>query len=171
MVNFRILEEGDRDAWFEVLHSGYQTLKGYPISFEAMDAGREEAYGWFAENPTYGLFKDGKLVSSVTLRMPWGKKPGPKNLPHIGWFVTHKEAQGKGYAKLLFRNLEDEVLKRQLRLPAVTLGTAKEHPWLVDFYRSIGFEELETVQLAGKKHHTVFLEKKIDYGENKETEE
>lgn len=156
------------EAWFEVLHEGYQVLKEYPISFEAIGAQRDEAFTWFIKNPSYGLFVDGRLVSAVTLRMPWGPKPGPKNLPHIGWFVTDAKEQGKGYAKLLFHNLEEQVLKKQLRLPAVTLGTAKEHPWLPAFYRSIGFEELKTVQLPGKQHHTIYMEKKLRYEEKEE---
>lgn len=158
-----MLEEDDKDAWFEVLHEGYQVLKGYPVSFEAIDAKKDQALTWFAENPSYGLFVDGRLASSVTLRMPWGTKPGPENLPHIGWFVTDPKEQGKGYAKQLFGNLEEQVLKKQLRLPAVTLGTAKEHPWLPAFYHSIGFEDLKVVQLPGKQHHTLFMKKKLNY--------
>ena len=159
---FRILEEGDMDAWFEVLKEGYKDLKDLPISFEAIHATKQEAAEWFETTPFYGLFKGDRLAASVGIRMPWGPKPGPKGLPHIGWVVTHPDFKGTGCAKRLLQHLEKEVLIKQLRAPGVTLGTAKEHPWLTDMYQSFGFVPFKTVQLNGKLHHTVFMEKKLE---------
>lgn len=158
---FRLLKEEEFDEWFTVLKSGYAALKDYPISFESIHATKEQAAVWFGEIPFYGLFEDGRLAASVGVRYPWGAKPGPKGVPHIGWVVTHPDFQGKGLAKKVLSKLEQEVLIRELHTPSVTLGTAKEHPWLVSMYESFGYVPFKTVHLPGKLHHTVFMEKKL----------
>lgn len=161
MTECRRLLETEGEVWYDVLTAGYASLRGLPISFEAIEAGRDEALEWFSENPAYGLFEDGELISVVSLRMPWGPKPGPEKYPHIGYVATRPDKKKKGYARKLFHYLEEEVLKKELRSPAVTLGTAESHPWLVSMYRSMGFEELRTVQLPGKVHRTVFMIKHL----------
>lgn len=91
--------------------------------------------------------------------MPWVKKPGPYGVPHLGWVSTRPEEKHKGYARKLFFLLEEQVLKEELRTPAVTLGTAAEHPWLVKMYESWGFETVETKTLPGNSHQTVYMKK------------
>ena len=47
------------------------------------------------------------------------------------------------------------------RMPAVTLGTAAEHPWLAKMYEDFGFKEYKRVQLPGKVHTTIFFKKTL----------
>lgn len=163
---FRLLTAEDFDAWFKVLKGGYATLKDLPISFESINATREDAAVWFGEIPFYGLFEGERLVASVGVRYPWGAKPGPEPLPHIGWVVTDPELQGHGYARKVLAHLEQEVLIPVLHVPAVTLGTAQEHPWLVSWYESQGFRPFRITQLPGKVHHTVFMRKVLEESAN-----
>ena len=57
--------------------------------------------------------------------------------------------------------VEEEVLKKQLKAPFVTLGTANTHPWLKDMYLHLGFHIIGEKQLPGKKHKTIFLQKDL----------
>lgn len=57
--------------------------------------------------------------------------------------------------------IETAILRDQLKSPLVTLGTADTHPWLKDMYLSMGFNITKVTQLPGKKHHTIYFEKKI----------
>ena len=75
----------------------------------------------------------------------------------MGLHKTGREAHG--YARKLFFLLEEQILKEELRTPAVTLGTAAEHPWLVKMYESWGFETVETKTLPGNSHQTVYMKK------------
>lgn len=159
MEYFRMLTTADIDAYYHILHRGYQSDRKYPISFAAMDATKEEEYTWLQEEPTYGLFADTILVSAITLRMPWSKKPGPKIAPHIGQFVTDPDYKHQGYAKKLLRLTEQEILIKQLKAPLVTLGTASTHPWLHIMYEKMGFVQFDDVQLPHKKHRTLYFEK------------
>ena len=156
MMTYRELGEDDLDVYYRVLHEGYQTDKKYPISFSAITATREQERSWLAHNPTYGLFDGDVLVSALSLRMPWGPNPGPEGVPHIGQVVMHK-----GYASRLIGLVTEEVLKQQLKVPFVTLGTATSHPWLRKMYEKLGFRAFREVQLPGKQHRTVYLRKDL----------
>ena len=46
MATYRELGEPDLDAYYRILHEGYQTDKKYPISFAAMTATREQERAW-----------------------------------------------------------------------------------------------------------------------------
>lgn len=159
METMRLLTEKDAAAYYEVIHTGYAATKAYPISFAAADATEEDERRWLLAHPTYGLFDAGGLVSAITLRMPWGEKPGPRGVPHLGQVATREDRKGEGFSKKLFFMIERKILRESLRAPAVTLGTAAEHPWLCAMYESWGFAAYDTVQLPGKKHHTVYMEK------------
>ena len=158
---YRQLQEEDAAEYYDVLHRSYQTDRQYPISFSAIDATLEDEIRWLQQEPTYGLFVEGKLISAISLRMPWGGQPGPKALPHIGQFITDPDFTHQGYAKKLLHWVEEEVLKKQLKAPAVTLGTADTHPWLKTMYLHLGFRIIGERQLPGKKHKTIYFQKDV----------
>lgn len=153
------LTVNDIDAYYQVLHEGYQSDRSYAISFAAMDATREDTMHWLTSVPTYGWLQKRVLISAISLRMPWGPFPGPKKVPHIGQFVTRPDYKHQGYAKRLLEEVEKKVLREELKAPAVTLGTAENHPWLEAMYKSFGFVPYNSVQLPHKKHRTVYMEK------------
>lgn len=158
---YRQLQEEDAEEYYDVLHRSYQTDRQYPISFSAMDATLEDEILWLRQEPTYGLFAEGKLVSAISLRMPWGSHPGPKIAPHIGQFITDPQRAHQGYARKLLAWVEQEILKKQLKAPFVTLGTADAHPWLKEMYLHLGFRIIGEKQLPGKKHKTIYFQKDV----------
>lgn len=160
-ITYRQLTKDDGAAYFKVLVEGYASNLEMGVDFSASHMTEAEATDWVAEHPTYGLFVDGELASSITLRMPWGPNPGPREFPHIGHFVTSPRFKKQGYAKKILAWVETAVLRDQLKSPLVTLGTADTHPWLKDMYLSMGFTITKVTQLPGKKHHTIYFEKKI----------
>lgn len=161
MAYARQLTVADAPEYYDVLHRSYQMDRPYPISFSAMDATLEDEKKWLAETPTYGWFENDRLISAISLRMPWGNHPGPKVAPHIGQFITDPDYAHQGYAKKMLHWVEEEVLKKQLKAPFVTLGTANTHPWLKDMYLHLGFHVIGEKQLPGKKHKTIFLQKEL----------
>ncbi|MGT2929800.1 GNAT family N-acetyltransferase [Streptococcus dentasini] len=103
----------------------------------------------------------GRIIASTAVRFPWSKNPGPYCLPHLGWIATLPAYQNQGLAKSLVMDVIDHYLSRQFRAPAVTLGTAKEHPWLIEAYERMGFTYLDEKQLFSD-HKTVYLIKILD---------
>lgn len=39
--------------------------------------------------------EDGRIIATITLRMPWGKQPGPYGVPHIWWFAVDPDTGKK----------------------------------------------------------------------------
>ena len=74
---FRLLTIADGESYAALVHEAYQADGALGIDFAAVHLPKEKIVQGLSENPTYGLFIDGKLVSAMTLRMPWGPKPGP----------------------------------------------------------------------------------------------
>ena len=137
-----------------------KAIKDFPITFDAIDFTEEESKEWIETYPVYGLYIDGQLVSSITFCMPWVKYSTPDKFPHIAHFVTAPAFKGKGYARETLGYAE-ELLKTQFKTPAVTLGTAKEHPWLPKMYESFGFKAYDKVHFRGKQHTTVLFKKDL----------
>jgi GNAT superfamily N-acetyltransferase len=159
-MSLRLLTKADLESYHSVLHHGYQQTKEFPISFEAADYSKEDSLKWLEAHPTYGWL-DEELTSVLSLRMPWGAEPGPYGVPHIGHFTTHPNYSGKGYGRQLYQQVEQEILKKQLRTPFVTLGTAASHPWLNEMYQRFGFHEIARKQLTGKQHITIYYQKDL----------
>ena len=65
------------------------------------------------------------------------------------------------YARKLLAWVEQEILKKQLKAPFVTLGTADAHPWLKEMYLHLGFRIIGEKQLPGKKHKTIYFQKDV----------
>ena len=160
MKEFRQLTVEDTAEYHKVLIDGYAAIKDFPITFDAIDFTEEESKEWIETYPVYGLYIDGQLVSSITFCMPWGKYSTPDKFPHIAHFVTAPAFKGKGYARETLGYAE-ELLKTQFKTPAVTLGTAKEHPWLPKMYESFGFKAYDQVHFRGKQHTTVLFKKDL----------
>lgn len=160
MKEFRQLTSADVSEYHDVLIAGYAANKDYPISFDATNFTLQESEEWVETYPVYGLFVDGALVSSITLRMPWVRHSTPDVYPHIAHFVTAPEHKGKGYAREMLGLIED-LLRNVYKTPYVTLGTAAEHPWLPKMYESFGFEEFDRERFADKLHTTIFFKKAL----------
>ena len=78
---FRQLTAADGVAYGNLVVNGYAANDQYGFAFAARHLTLDEAIDWVKSNPVYGLFVDGELVSSITLRMPWGPNPGPRPVP------------------------------------------------------------------------------------------
>ena len=160
MKEFRQLTVADTAEYHKVLIDGYAAIKDYPITFDAIDFTEEESKEWIENYPVYGLYIDGQLVSSITFCMPWVKYSTPDKYPHIAHFVTAPAFKGKGYARETLGYAE-ELLKEHFKTHTVTLGTAKEHPWLPKMYESFGFTAYDKVHFRGKQHTTILFKKEL----------
>ena len=91
---YRLLNVNDGHEYAALVHDAYQADGELGIDFAAVTLPEEKLIRGLILNPTYGLFIEGRLVSAITLRMPWVKKPGPYGVPHLGWVSTRPEEKG-----------------------------------------------------------------------------
>ena len=160
-LEFRQVREDEVDTYQALVHAAYAPTLTMGIKFDAATADKEKTLQHLRSHGVYALYADGIMVSTVTLRYPWGPLPGPFGLPHIGWFAAHPDYPGKQYGRLVQERLEQDILLGQLRVPAVSLGTAINHPWLIEMYKKRGFQLMHTTDL-GKGHITQYMKKVLD---------
>lgn len=161
-MNFRLISCSDIPAYQQLLHRSYQATSQLGIHFAAATVESEEIVHHIDSNAVYIIEKDNKLISTLSIRFPWGNNPGPYGLPHLGWFATDPIYKGQGYGNALWDWVEKEVLINQLKLPAVTLGTAANHPWLANIYRKKGYQQIGQVNLTSD-HTTLYFEKILNH--------
>lgn len=158
---FRQVTLEDDAAFLALALAAFEPIRQLGINFSAAHADLDMVRRHIASHGVYVMEKGGRMVSSFSIRYPWGPEPGPYGLPHLGWFATHPDYKHQGFGRRMMQWLEEDVLKGQLKAPAVSLGTAQNHPWLIDMYKHYGFREVELANL-GKGHMTVFMEKVLD---------
>ncbi|QBQ63060.1 GNAT family N-acetyltransferase [Actinobacillus indolicus] len=160
-MEFREITLQEEEIYQQLLHTAYKPVVELGIHFAASNMTLSDIRRHLESNLVYGLFVEGKLVSSVSLRLPWGNNPGPFGVPHIGLFATNPTYKKQGYALKLLIWLEEAILKKQLKVPFVTLGTAENHPWLSQFYINQGFSEIGRANLTDD-HTTIYFRKVIN---------
>ncbi len=159
--HFRQLTLNDCDAFLALTLKAYEPIRQLGIHFDAATADRERASLHLQNHGVYALFLDEQMVSTATVRYPWGPLPGPFGLPHIGWFATHPDYKGQQLGKKMLSSLEHTVLDQQLKAPAVSLGTAESHPWLAEMYQRFGYQVVSKADL-GKGHITLYMKKVLN---------
>jgi GNAT superfamily N-acetyltransferase len=157
-VKIREILPCDAESYRELLHDAYSGTERYGIHFEAQTADLDTVRSYIASDLIYVLLEDGNFASSIIVRLPWGRKPGPGPFPHLGRFATAGRFKNRGLGRQIFEWLEQNILVRMLKAPACTLGTADNHPWLLDLYKRYGFYEICRKNIT-PDHTTVFLQK------------
>ena len=157
---FRPLAEKDIEIFQRFLVSAYAEDLKFGIRFQAAFATVEDIRNHLADNPCYVLEQDGEIISSCSLRMPWGTNPGPDVFPHLGWVSTHPGYKRRCFGSKMLYWVEQEILIKQFKAPAVTLGTAEEHPWLITMYEKRGYVAYLKRRLR-EDHITVYMKKTL----------
>ena len=157
-----LLGEDRLTEYRTLLHTAYAQNARHGVHFAAASVSVEQVRRHLRENLAYGLDgEDGRLLGSVSLRLPWGPNPGHLGLPHIGWLAADPDRAPRGTGIGLLEALVEQVLRPQLHAPAVSLGTAAEHPWLGAYYQRLGFSPVGSADL-GLGHITDFYVRPLD---------
>lgn len=144
-----------------LLHRTYQADTTIGIHFAAATISKTDVIKHLQSTPTFGLIENGQLLSTVSVRLPWSQNPGPYQLPHLGWIATLPEVLHTGHAKSLLGWVEQHFLQEDLKVPAATLGTAYEHPWLKKAYIKLGYQPIAILRKF-PDHRTVYFLKQFD---------
>jgi GNAT superfamily N-acetyltransferase len=155
-IRLAVLE--DAPELLTLVLKAYEPIRKLGINFAAATADIELVRQHIINNMCYVMEQNGKLKATIALRMPWGINPGPCGFPHIGWFAVNPDITRKNVGSSLLKWVEESVVRDTLKSPAVTLGTAENHPWLVDMYERRGYRKIGTADL-GRGHITVYLRK------------
>jgi GNAT superfamily N-acetyltransferase len=163
----RPVREDEVDGLTDLLHRAYAADEQLGVHFGAATVTPDQVLTHLRGNLAYALVDDDPatgMLATASLRLPWGPNPGPVGLPHAGWLAKDPDAPasaGHGLGRQALSLLEDQVARAQLHAPALTLGTAQDHPWLGDYYRSLGYRRIGSRDL-GLGHITDYYLKPLD---------
>ncbi|MES5935904.1 MULTISPECIES: GNAT family N-acetyltransferase [Mammaliicoccus] len=141
----------DTKALKELMFLAYEPIRTLGINFQSANPTIEFITKNLEENLCYVLEINNEIVSTISLRMPWSNNPGPYYFPHIWWFATSPKYKNKHFGSKLLTYVEQNILLNELNSPAVTLGTASNHPWLSNMYLNKGYQKFGKQDL--KKGH------------------
>ncbi|MFD1953060.1 GNAT family N-acetyltransferase [Paenibacillus thailandensis] len=134
----------DAERLREVIHEAYALIRELKLHWPAANAGLAQIRDNIAQNECYVLEVNGTIVATITLSKT-DQITKETGLPFVKWFAVHPSEQGKGYGDKLLTWMEQSVIRDKLGAPAVTLGTAEKHPWLLPMYKRRGYESIRTV--------------------------
>lgn len=146
----------------DLTYRAYEPIRQLNINFKAANPTTELVTENLTENQCFILLDGETIISTVSVRMPWSKNPGPYGLPHIWWFATSPTSGKRGAGSYLLNYVEQEIILKEWHSPAVSLGTARNHPWLIDMYIRKDYVSLGSRD-SGMGHTTQFMVKVLDH--------
>ena len=157
---FRRIHPDEVLAYQKLVQSAYQNGAQPGVHFEALAAPTERFALHLEQNVAWGYEVDGELITSASIRFPWGPNPGPYGLPHLGWVATDPRYARQGWSQRVIDAVET-LLRDELHCPALSLGTATSHPWLSTCYTGLGFRPAGQADL-GLGHITAYFIKPLN---------
>ncbi|EHJ07299.1 GNAT family N-acetyltransferase [Staphylococcus simiae] len=140
-TNIRIATVEDAPALHQLMHDAFTPLRELGIDWPSVNADLQAVEDNIMNNTTFVLEIDQNIVSTITVRYPWGSVRTISGYPFVWWFATNPQYDGQGYGSQLLKYVEETFLRDTLKAAAVTLGTsARLHPWLLSIYEKRGYE-------------------------------
>lgn len=96
---YRLAVERDAEQLLELTLRAYEPIRKLGIRFAAAHADLDLVLKNIRENACYVMEEDGRIIATITLRMPWGKQPGPYGVPHIWWFAVDPDTEKRNRNK------------------------------------------------------------------------
>lgn len=141
----RIATKADAPAFLELIQQSFQEVKDYGIDWPSTNATLESVIENIETGIALALERDGRLISTITVRQPWEHETPISRYPFLWWFATADDLKGQGIGKKFIQQVEEEFLIKVLKAPAYVIGTSgRKHPWLLDMYLRNGYQVLTT---------------------------
>ena len=160
-MSFRRASLDDLHAYRELVHSAYAVDERVGVHFGAYSASDADVLEHLLTQPTWLRVDGPTLLSAASVRLPWSDSPGPWGIPHLSWIATAPSHQREGHARAMVEHVQTELRQADLGIPALSLGTAREHPWRGHMYSTMGFRYVMDVDL-GLGHITQYYVLPLD---------
>ncbi|MFT8459618.1 MAG: GNAT family N-acetyltransferase [Liquorilactobacillus ghanensis] len=153
--------EKDSEALFNLLHEAHKSNNKIGIHFETAEVEKNIVREHIQTVPTFAYKnQEGELISTISIELPWSANYELLVFPHIKWFATSPKYKNRGWGKKLINQVIRDYVNCSLASPAVTIDTAINHPWLREFYMSLGFIPLKKLKLV-KDHDSIYMIKML----------
>ncbi|MDK2599743.1 GNAT family N-acetyltransferase [Bacillus stercoris] len=156
---YRLAVERDAEQLLELTLRAYEPIRKLGIRFAAAHADLDLVLKNIRKNACYVMEEDGRIIATISLRMPWGHSRDRMAFRISGGSLW-TPIPVKGIGTKLLQWLEETILRDTLKVPFVSLGTADKHPWLIEMYERKGYVRSGEQDL-GKGHITVYMKKQL----------
>ncbi|MFF2908887.1 GNAT family N-acetyltransferase [Paenibacillus sp. NPDC057934] len=144
---FRQADLKDAEQLVDIIYRAYHLIRELGLHWPAATADLALVQENVTLNECYLLEKDGVILATVTLSK--GDEISQRTgIPFVKWFAVDPNYSGQGYGGKLLDWVEEHIIHDRLGASAVTLATAKKHPWLVQMYERRGYERF--MELEGR---------------------
>lgn len=121
----------DAEALQELMYRAFTPLREVGIEWPSVNADIEMIEKNIKYNTALVLEKEGRIISTLSIRYPWEPKDAVSKYPFVWWFATDPDYAGQGYGNQMMTYVEETILRDTLKAPAVVLGTsARKMAWL-----------------------------------------
>jgi len=153
MVDIREAVVDDADALTAVYHSAYRENRelGFPAKAESVKP--ETVREWVSSDRVSVAEIDGELIGGVRLT-----KTDPDRIK-LSRLAVHEAWKTNGIGSRLVDHAESWV--RSHGETTIWLTTPEDHPYLPDFYRSLGYEKAGRYPLEYRDYDEIILEKQL----------
>ena len=116
------------------MYDAFTPLRKLGIDWPSVNADLNMVKENIVNNTTFVMEKDNEMISTITVRYPWGKEVYLDILSY-GGLLQSLHTMDRVWSRLL-KYVEEDFLRDTLKAAAVTLGTsARLHPWLLQIYK------------------------------------
>ncbi len=96
---YRLATEADADELLSLTLRAYEPIRKLGINFAAATADKELVLNNIQKNACYVLEEDGRILATISLRMPWGRIPGRTVFLIFGGLPSILKPEKKGRAQ------------------------------------------------------------------------
>jgi len=159
---FRLAKLQDAEQLLDITYRAYQLIRELGLQWPAATADLALIQDNVTTNDCYVLEINGAIVATITLSKSNEVKT-LTDLPFIKWFAVDPYHSGKGLGGKLLDWIEEKVIHDKLGASAVTLATAKKHPWLVQMYERRGYERFLEIDSQNGDGIMYLMKKSLKY--------
>ncbi len=96
---YRLATEADADELLSLTLRAYEPIRKLGINFAAATADKELVLNNIQKNACYVLEEDGRILATISLRMPWSRIPGRTVFLIFGGLPSILKPEKKGRAQ------------------------------------------------------------------------
>ena len=91
----RLANENDAEVLHQLMHEAFTPLRELGIDWPSVNANLDAVKENIDKNTTFVMTIDDEIISTITVRYPWGSVKSISGYPFVWWFATNPEYEGK----------------------------------------------------------------------------
>lgn len=95
-IDIRIANTEDAEALHQLMYDAFTPLRELGIDWPSVNADLNMVKENIVNNTTFVMEKSNEMISTITVRYPWGSVRSISGYPFVWWFATKPAYDGQG---------------------------------------------------------------------------